>query len=693
LNRRIAHTPCAIPERLRPARLLTALCVAVAAVAVAQQPPAAMTSPRPGSSLGSPNVTFSWTPASGATWYELWLGSTPQVSDDPLLNVSPYNDDWRHYAQGMAIDAAGNTYMSSDGVMAKYDSSGNELWSTGACPGPTCALNFLPAGAYHIGDIDYFNGMLYATVEYLQGCSANAAETMAIYSAATGELISPDQGVGWFDISGDGEGEAGTVTVVPTANDGHGVLVVGSYCNAYNLWVFDLQSPGTWLGTIPLSVPVPNIQGVSWNAGLHQFAITSDGESAPGVAPANGFIWLADWDGKVGDTGVVVGGQPILDIPQTGETEGNDYSQGYIAYLVGGVGVFYYQNGSTTFEPSVPGGSNDLYDSGPMTGSSVSVTLPENGEPVYARLITDFNGAVMYNDYTYGAVAQAVLTAPTPGSILTGSRATFQWTAGSGATAYELWIGDAGEGSNNLCSTGSTTATSITRTDLPTNGEKLYVRLFTDFSGTWTSIDYTLTAAGLAVVTSPTPSSTLLSPTVTFKWAPGIGAKGYKLWLGSMGPGSNDLHSSVESLQTSVTAAHLPVNGETIYARLFSNFNGLWEYYDYTYTAATRSALTEPQPGSTLPGSSVTFTWTPAAGATGYRLWLGTTGVNSNNLHSSAVLTGTSSTVAKLPTNGETVYARLFTDFNGVWSSADYTYTAASDDAQAGSRALDPAVW
>jgi hypothetical protein len=99
-------------------------------------------------------------------------------------------------------------------------------------------------------------------------------------------------------------------------------------------------------------------------------------------------------------------------------------------------------------------------------------------------------------------------------------------------------------------------------------------------------------------------------------------------------------------------------------------------YKDYTYTAATEAALTTPAPGSTLSGPSATFTWTTATGATGYYLWLGSTGVGSHNLHDSNQVTVNSETVSGLPTNGETIYARLYTSYNGALAYFDYTYTA-----------------
>jgi hypothetical protein len=82
--------------------------------------------------------------------------------------------------------------------------------------------------------------------------------------------------------------------------------------------------------------------------------------------------------------------------------------------------------------------------------------------------------------------------------------------------------------------------------------------------------------------------------------------------------------------------------------------------------------------GGPLSGASATFTWNPATGgATQYEFWLGTTGVGSNNLCPTGVITATSETRHNLPANGGTIYARLYTNFNGVWTHVDYTYTAA----------------
>ena len=187
-----------------------------------------------------------------------------------------------------------------------------------------------------------------------------------------------------------------------------------------------------------------------------------------------------------------------------------------------------------------------------------------------------------------------------------------------------------------------------------------------------------LALIGQGALTSPTPGSVLAGSSATFTWTPATGATEYQLWLGTTGLGSSNLYDSGSTTATSETVT-VPANGVTVFARLYQLINGTWRSSDYTYTESgtlAPPALTSPQPGSTLTGSSVTFTWTAGSGPAQYALWLGTTGVGSSNLYYSGSTKATTVTVSDLPTNGVTVYARLWWEIDGSWRSADYTYTA-----------------
>jgi len=325
-------------------------------------------------------------------------------------------------------------------------------------------------------------------------------------------------------------------------------------------------------------------------------------------------------------------------------------------------------------------GSKNLFDSNEQKATSATFNgLPTNGETIYARVYTSYNGNLVYNDYTYTAWREpAVLTAPTPGTTLSGTSATFTWTAVSGSSGYWLFLGTTGVGSKNLFDSNEQKATSATFNGLPTNGETIYARVYTSYNGVLVYNDYTYIAFGRpAILTSPTPGSTLTSASAMFTWTVEPGNQGYWLFLGTAGVGSKNLYDSGQQTATSDTFSNLPTNGATIYARVYTKYNGTLFYNDYTYKAWMKPpVMTSPTPGSTLAGTSATFTWTAETGSAGYWLFLGTAGVGSKNLFDSNEQKSTSATFSNLPTNGATIYARVYASYNGVLVYNDYTYTA-----------------
>ena len=320
-------------------------------------------------------------------------------------------------------------------------------------------------------------------------------------------------------------------------------------------------------------------------------------------------------------------------------------------------------------------GGCDIDSTGTTTAASVTFSgLPTNGETIYARLSTNFApNSSTYADYVFTAATAAALISPAPNSTLAGRQVTFSWTAGSGAS-YILRLGTT-PGANDIRGTGDTTATSVTFSPLPTNGETIYARLYTNFVAGQVHTDYVFTAATAASLTSPAPNSTLTGSNVTFNWTAGTGATSYDLRLGTT-QGGNDIRGTGNIAGTSVTFAPLPINGETIYARLYTNYASGSAYTDYVLTAANeaQAALISPAPNSTLPSSNVTFTWSAGTGAVSYTLHLGTT-VGGYDIRGTTT-TSTSVNYAPLPTNGETIYVRLFTNYASGRAYTDYVVTA-----------------
>ena len=293
--------------------------------------------------------------------------------------------------------------------------------------------------------------------------------------------------------------------------------------------------------------------------------------------------------------------------------------------------------------------------------------------------------------------ARAILISPTPGSTLTGSSATFIWSPAQGATQYELRLGTTGPGSSDVYNSAEAATTSLTTglvSGIPTYGAPLYARLYSKISGAWQYNDYTYTESGTPVPAvlitppSPTPESTLTGSSATFSWTAGGDVTQYEFRLGTTKPGSSDVYNSADAATNSLTTgliSGIPTNGVTLYARLYSKINGAWQWNDYTYTEATPLPAVlivppSPAPGSTLAGSSATFSWSAGVGVTQYEFRLGTTVPGSSDVYNSADAATTSLTtglVSGIPTNGVTLYARLYSKINGAWQYIDYTYTEA----------------
>ncbi len=323
-------------------------------------------------------------------------------------------------------------------------------------------------------------------------------------------------------------------------------------------------------------------------------------------------------------------------------------------------------------------GDYDVYSGDQGTNTSVTVSdLPANQSVLYVRLLSKIDGEWLHNDYTYTACNMtAGIQSPTPGSVLGSATETFTWND-SGAAGYWLWIGTSA-GDYDVYSGNLGTDTSVTVSELPANGETLYVRLWSRVGGVWIySTDYTYTACDLmAEIQSPAHGSALGSSAATFSWN-STGAVGYWLWIG-MSQGSYDVYSGNLGTDTSVTVSELPANGETLYVRLWSQVDGIWVYNtDITYTACGMTAAVQsPTPGSTLGSVTETFTWNES-GASGYWLWIGTSEGGYDVYSSGDLGTGTSAVVSGLPDSGETLYVRLWSKVDGVWIyNTDCIYTA-----------------
>ena len=183
------------------------------------------------------------------------------------------------------------------------------------------------------------------------------------------------------------------------------------------------------------------------------------------------------------------------------------------------------------------------------------------------------------------------LTSPTAGSTLGGSSETFTWTAGVKVQEFYLYVGTT-EGASDIYFGSQGKSQIATLSGLPTDGSRLYVRLWSALSGTWVFEDTIVSAASLAKTVpaemrSPTDGTLLFASGATFNWGGGVGVAMYWLYIGSS-PGQYDIYNAGQGLTTEETVTNLPTDGRSLYVRLWSLLNsGMWDYHDVQYRTAT----------------------------------------------------------------------------------------------------------
>ena len=163
-----------------------------------------------------------------------------------------------------------------------------------------------------------------------------------------------------------------------------------------------------------------------------------------------------------------------------------------------------------------------------------------------------------------------------------------------------------------------------------------------------------VSASADPAITNPAPASTLSSASVNFQWSSGAGVNQYYLYVGS-GLGSSDIYMQSTGLGLSATVTNAPVDGRTLYVRLWWFVDAGWHYADFTYTAWTVPSITNPVPASTLRSSSVNFQWNGGTGVSQYYLYVGRS-VGSSDIDMQDMGLGLSTTVTNLPVEGSALY-------------------------------------
>ena len=253
------------------------------------------------------------------------------------------------------------------------------------------------------------------------------------------------------------------------------------------------------------------------------------------------------------------------------------------------------------------------------------------------------------------APGPAVMINPVPGSTFSSSTVTFQWTAGS-ATAYALTLGSIA-GRIDIYSSGVLTALSTTVTGIPTDGRPVFATLYSRVNNVWKTNSYTYTASNGAPTPTPTATSTptpTSTPTATPSTTPTPAPTGTPTPTPTPAPTVTPTATPTATPAPTPTATPTPTPTPT--------------------PAPGPAVMISPAPGSTFSASTVTFQWTQGS-ATAYGLTVGSS-PGAADIYVSSLLHSLSQTVPNIPTDGRTVYVRLYSLVGNVWMSNSYTYKA-----------------
>ena len=360
-----------------------------------------------------------------------------------------------------------------------------------------------------------------------------------------------------------------------------------------------------------------------------------------------------------------------LTYPGNGTTSA-DFSQPIQWTSVTGMQAYYLYVGTTL-------GAKDLVNTGETQKTSYVASNLPFGQTLYARIWTKVGGKWRYQDSTFSCLP-AVVTSPANGAVGADLSQPIQWVAVPNAQSYYLYVGTS-LGAKDLTNSGEIHTTSYQPVNLPT-GQLLYARIWTKYGGSWWYHDSTFTAAtsvGVATITYPVNGAQSANPEQPIQWTPITNAQAYYLYVGTTA-GARDLINTGETQQTSYPAINLPAY-QTLYARLWTKYGGVWRYTDSTFSfVAAPPTLTYPANGASGIDQLQPATWTSVANAQGYYLYIGST-PGAKDLLDSYQLAVTSVALPRLPA-GPNLYARVFALVAGHWVYRDSTFTASPISAQ-----------
>src|SRR5665213_3030102 len=452
--------------------------------------------------------------------------NAPQVGD--ILCFSETGSGLGHVAIIRAVGSSTVTVIQENVKQGDTGPNGTDDNYSFAYNSSTKVVDVLSAGSSHLGTTFYCQGWLRKnSAQTLPDLTISGPVTVSPTSVASGGTIRVD----WT------EKNIGTAASTPahhtkiylSANQyGTTYLVSGPYA-VYTLGVGATQGYYDPAIVVPASIPAGNYYVTAFVDCNQEVSEGSNegnniGSSTPttlAVSITSTRIISLGGNLAFGSVAVNSSVQSTLTIYNTGNStmtvNSISYPSGFSGSWSGTIAAGSSQPVTVTFSPS--------------SATSYGGTVTVNSDATSGGNTIAASGT--------GTQTQPAITSPIPGSTLTSSSVTFQWSSGTSVTNYYLSVGNS-SGTNDIYGQYLGPNLSTTVTGIPTDGRMIYVELFYEISGSWYVTDYTYISGG-HTVPAPTISAFNVTPlgnsvggqftiTYTVADAGGAGLKQVELW-------------------------------------------------------------------------------------------------------------------------------------------------------------------
>ncbi len=216
---------------------------------------------------------------------------------------------------------------------------------------------------------------------------------------------------------------------------------------------------------------------------------------------------------------------------------------------------------------------------------------------------------------------------------------TITWASAVGTSSYKINLGTIPGGTDVL---NSLDVANVLTYTIPAATPLLYGKLYyvtilpTNVNGTatgCTEFSFTTKNLNCPSVTAPASSATGVSTTPAFTWGAVTDATGYKLTIGTTAGGNNILNAfDLGNVTTYTLPTPLMIGTKYFYTiNAYNSYNSSLSCTERSFTTAGCATVSAPAAAATGVSVTPTFTWTAAAGVTGYKLTIGST-VGGNNI-------------------------------------------------------------